>query len=540
LGSRGGLRIEHDFPLDADYEIRIRGRVPKGSRLDVTLDGRPVKTENAAKFRIPVPAGPHTLTAAIVDAWRPAGVDDVYGHYATQGSIQHIEIDGPFDATGVGGTPSRQQILICTPETPAEEHPCAERIVSKLAVHAFRRPVSHKDVEALMAFYDNGRKDGDFEAGVGHALSRILVDPRFLFRLEPDPAGIKAGSVYEVDDYALASRLSFFLWSSIPDDELLRAAAAGQLHDPDTLAAQVQRMLADPKADALVDNFLAQWLLLPQLESDTPSADGFDENLRRAMQQETKLFLTDVMREDQSILRLLDADFTFVNERLAEHYGIPGVHGSYFRKIQIPADNPRRGLLGQASILTLTSVATRTSPVIRGRWVLETLLGAPPPNPPPNVNTTLAGSDGPDATASVRERMEAHHRNPVCASCHAIIEPVGFPLGNYDLIGGWRETDGGQPIDTHSTLTDGTVLDGPASLRAALLSRSDAFVTTVVDRLLTYALGRRLEYYDMPTVRAIVKEAQSNDYRFSALVLGVVKSDLFRTKVKGANPKGVN
>jgi hypothetical protein len=506
----------------------------------VALDGKPVKAENPAKFRLRVAAGPHVLTAAILDAWRPAGVDDVFGHYDTQGSVQHIEIDGPFNGSGVGDTPSRRQILICTPKTQAEERPCAEGIVSKLAAHAFRRPVSPENVASLMTFYDVGSKDGGFEAGVERALARILVDPRFLFRLEPDPDSVKPGAVYEVDDYALASRLSFFLWSSIPDDDLLRAAASGTLHEPDALAAQVRRMLADPKAEALVDNFLAQWLLLPQLDSDTPSADGFNENLRDAMQQETKLFLTDMMREDRSVLRLLDADYTFVNERLAEHYGIAGVHGSYFRKIQIPADNPRRGLLGQASILTLTSVATRTSPVIRGRWVLETLLGAPPPNPPPNVNTTLAGSDGPDATASVRERMEAHHRNPVCASCHAIIEPVGFSLENYDLIGAWRDTDGGQPVDTHATLTDGTVLDGPASLRAALLSRSDAFVTTVVDRLLTYALGRRLEYYDMPTVRAVVKAARAKDYRFSALVLGVVQSDLFRTKVKGASPKGVN
>ena len=536
LGTRGGLRVEHDFPLDADYEIHVHAgfRMPAGTRLDITLDGAPVEAEDPTSFRIPVTAGPHVLTAALVDAWRPAGVDDVYGHYATQGSVQRIEIDGPLDPTGVGNTPSRRRILICEPETQVATRPCAEKILSKLAERAFRRPVSPKDLAVLMTFYDTGAAHRGFQGGVQQALSRILVDPRFLYRIEPAPAGVAPGAVYRVDDYALASRLSFFLWSSIPDDELLRVAAAGRLHEPDTLVKQTRRMLADPKADALVDNFAAQWLLLRQLETSTSTAD-VNENLRRAMLEETKLFLTDVMREDKSILRLLDADFTFANERLARHYGIRGVHGSYFRKIRIAADNPRRGLLGQASILTLTSVATRTSPVIRGRWVLETLLGAPPPNPPPNVNTTLAGSDGPAANATVRERLEAHHKNPTCAACHAIIEPFGFALENFDLTGAWRETDGGRPVDPHATLTDGTVVDGPASLRAALLGRSDAFVTTVVERLLTYALGRRLEYYDMPAVRAIVKEAQGHDDRFSALILGVVQSELFQTKVKGAS-----
>ena len=537
LGTRGGLRVEHEFPLDADYEIRIRGgfRLPKSARLDITLDGAPITVENPLRFRIPVSAGPHVLTAAIVDAWRPAGVDDVYADFETPGGVNSIMIDGPLDPAGVGDTPSRQRILICKPETPADERPCAERILSKLATRAFRRPVAAEELGALMTFYDSGRTAGDFEAGIENALSRVLVDPRFLYRLEPDPADVEPGALYEVGDYALASRLSFFLWSSIPDDELLAVAASGKLHEPETLVAEARRMLADPKADALVENFAAQWLLLRELQSVTPAADAFDDNLRQAMMKETKLFVRDVMREDLSVLRLLDADFTFVDERLGEHYGIPGVHGSYFRKVQIPAENPRRGLLGQASILTLTSVTSRTSPVIRGRWVLETLLGSPAPNPPPNVNTTLAGDDGPAATASVRERLEAHRKNPTCAACHSIIDPMGFSLENFDLIGAWRDTDGGKPIDAHGTLTDGTVVDGPASLRAALLSRSDAFVTTITEKLLTYALGRRLEYYDMPTVRAIVKTARAQDDRFSAYVLGVVQSEPFRSKVKGAN-----
>ena len=537
LGTRGGLALEHDFPLDASYEIRVRAgfRLPAGARLDVTLDGVPIEAENPTRFRIPVSAGPHRLTAALVDNWRPAGVDDVYAQYDTPGGVSSIVIDGPFDATGVGDTPSRRRILICKPEAPADERPCAERIVSKLAARAFRRPASSEELAALMAFYDAGRADGNFEGGIENALSRVLVDPRFLYRLEPDPPGIEPGAVYEVGDYALASRLSFFLWSTIPDDELLSVAASGKLHEPDTLVAQVERMLADPKADALVDNFAAEWLLLRELDSVTPAADAFDDNLRQAMMEETKLFLGHVMREDKSVLRLLDADFTFVNDRLAEHYHLPGVHGSYFRKVRIPEDNPRRGLLGQASILTLTSVTSRTSPVIRGRWVLETLLGSPAPNPPPNVNTTLAGDDGPAATASVRERLEAHRKNPTCAACHSIIDPMGFALENFDLIGAWRDTDGGKAIDAHATLTDGTDVDGPASLRAALLERSDAFVTTVTEKLLTYALGRRLEYYDMPTVRAIVKDARARDYRFSAFILGVVQSEPFRTKIKGAS-----
>lgn len=538
LGTRGGLRIEHDFPLDAEYEIRIRGglRLPKGTHVAVTLDGGPITVDNPARFRIPVSAGPHILAAALVDEWRPGGVDGVYAQFQTPGNIQSIEIDGPLDPAGVGDTPSRRRILICAPASAAEERPCAEQIVTKLATRAFRRPVSREDLADLMEFYETGREGGGgFEAGVQQALSRVLVDPRFLYRFERDPPTVEPGAVYEVGDFELASRLSFFLWSSIPDDELLEVAAAGRLHEPDTLVAETRRMLADPKADALVENFAGQWLLLRELQSVTPAADAFDENLREAMLRETKLFFRAVMREDMNVLRLLDADFTFVNERLAEHYGLPGVHGSYFRRVKLPADNPRRGLLGQASILTLTSVTSRTSPVIRGRWVLQTLLGTPAPTPPPNVNTTLEGDDGPAATASVRERLEAHRKNPTCAACHAIMDPIGFTLENFDLIGGWRDTDGGQPIDTRATLTDGTVVDGPATLRAALLDRSDAFVKTVTERLLTYALGRRLEYYDMPTVRAIVRDARAEDDRFSAFVLSIVQSRPFRTKVKGAS-----
>lgn len=543
LGTRGGIRIQHTFPLDAEYQFRVRRgfRFPFGARVDVTLDGLPITAENPTEFRapvefrLPVTAGPHILTAAVVDTRRPAGVDDIYAEYETGGAIQSIEIDGPLAPTGVGDTPSRRRILICEPAIPADEEPCAKEIISTVATRAFRRALSPESLAPLMEFFDAGREQGGFESGIKHALSRILVDPRFLYRLEEDPATLAPGEVFEVGEFELASRLSFFLWSSIPDDELLAIAAAGNLRDPDTFAREVRRMLADPKADALVENFAAQWLFLRELESVTPDSQVFDQNLRQAMARETKLLFGAIIREDMSILRLLDADFTFVDERLAEHYGIPSVYGSHFRRIQIPPDNPRRGLLGHASILTVTSVTNRTSPVIRGSWILDTLLGSPTPIPPPNVETTLEGDDGAMVAASVRERLEAHRSNPNCASCHAIMDPVGFALENFDLIGAWRDTDGGRPIDTSATLADGTTIDGAAALRTALLSRSSAFVTVATEKLLTYALGRSLEYYDMPTVRAIVRRAEAEENRFSAFVLAVAQSEPFRTRVKGAN-----
>jgi len=537
LGTRGGLRIDYTFPLDAEYQFRVRRgfRSSRNVRLDVTLDGVPVTADNPASFRIPVTAGPHTLTAAVIDSRRPAGVDDIYAEYESGGAIQSIEIDGPLDPTGVGDTPSRRRVLTCAPTAAAEEESCAQEVITTLATRAFRRPLSREELAPLMAFYSTGRDEGGFEAGIQQAISRVLVDPRFLYRFEDEPTTAAPGTVYEVGDFELASRLSFFLWSSIPDDELLTIAAEGRLSNPEVLETQVQRMLADAKADALVENFAAQWLFLRELESVTPDADSFDENLRLAMVRETTLLFDTIMRENLSIMRLLDASFTFVDERLAEHYDIEGVHGSYFRRIDVPADSPRRGLLGHGSILTVTSVTSRTSPVIRGSWILETLLGSPAPTPPPNVETTLEGDDGAVVATSVRERLEAHRSNPICASCHEIMDPIGFTLENFDLIGAWRETDGGRPIDAHATLADGTVLNGPNALRLALLDRSDAFVTTAAEKLLTYALGRALEYYDMPTVRAIVSEAETQEFRLAALILGVVRSTPFRTGVKGGS-----
>ena len=536
LGTRGGLSFEHLFPLDAEYEIRVRAGFGRSGNIDITLDGEPLEMGDRGTLRIPVAAGPHRLNVAIVDSRRTEGVDDIYSAPASTAGLQGVEIDGPFAPTGVGDTPSRRRILSCIPAAESGEPDCAREILTALATRAFRRPASREDLEPLLAFFEEGRAEGGFESGIERALARILVDPRFLYRIERDSPALADGTVHALDDYELATRLSFFIWSSIPDDALLEAAATGRLAEPETYRAEIRRMLADPKADALVENFAAQWLFLRELDSVTPDAEAFDENLRRAMTRESKLLFETILRDDLSVLELLDADFTFVNDRLAEHYGYPDIRGSHFRRIEIPTGSARRGLLGHASILTVTSVTNRTSPVIRGSWILETVLGSPPPVPPPDVETTLEGDDGEAVTMTVRERLEAHRENPVCASCHAIMDPIGFSLENYDLIGAWRETDGGRPIDTRATLADGTVVDGPDALREALLARSGAFVTSATEKLMTYALGRAVEHYDMPAIRAIVREAGADDYRFSSLVIGVAESDAFRLRVKEGGP----
>jgi hypothetical protein len=534
LGTRGGMRFEHLFPLDADYEIGIRTQsfLPRSSRVDVTLDGEPLVVDNPRRFSARISAGPHVLTVAVVDELRPAGVDNIYADYAVRGGISNIEIDGPIDPSGLGDTPSRRRIFVCEPATQEVETDCANEIVATLANRAFRRALTREELLPLMQFYEQGRAAGDFEEGIQQALARILVDPRFLYRFEPEPPGTQPGEVYPIDDFALASRLSFFLWSSIPDDALLATAAGGHLREPDVLEAEVRRMLADPKSRALVDNFAAQWLHLRELTSITPDADDFDENLRRSFASETEMLVEHIIRDDRSVIDLLNPGYTFVDERLARHYGIEGVRGSYFRKLALPPDSPRGGLLGQGSLLTVTSVTSRTSPVIRGSWILENVLGVPAPVPPPNVETTLEGDKGGVVATTVRQRLEAHRANAVCASCHRIMDPIGFALENFDLIGAWRETDGDSPIDAAGELMDGTHIDGPLALREALLGRSEAFVTTATEKLLTYALGRAVEYYDMPTVRAIVRSAAEQDYRFSALVLGIVSSAPFQSKMK--------
>jgi mono/diheme cytochrome c family protein len=537
LGTRGGMVIKHTFPLDGEYQIGGGGGRGGGGGADMTIDGQPVQVARGG--RVQVKAGPHTIAVAVVDGRRAGGVDEQYADYrvnskfAVGGGVQSIVITGPYSPTGTGDTPSRRRIFVCTPQNASEESSCARKIVANLARRAFRRNlVDDAEIDSLMTFYDRGRKEADFEAGIQQAVARVLVAPRFVFRMEDEPATLKDGATYRVDDAALASRLSFFLWSSMPDDELLDLAAKGRLKDPAVLEQQTRRMLKDPKSKALIDNFAGQWLYLRDLGSVTPVTKEFDDNLRQAFRRETEMLFDSIVREDRSILTVLDADYTFVNERLARHYGMPGIRGDYFRRISLDAASPRRGLLGQGSFLTVTSIATRTSPVMRGKWVLQNLLGAPPPDPPPGVEVNLEADPKAPKPNTLRERLELHRTQQVCASCHKIMDPVGFSLENFDLIGKWRETDSGIPIDATGTLVDGTPVRGVADLRKAILNRSDAFVTATMERLMTYALGRPVEYSDMPAVRTIVRESGRNDYRFSAMIVGVVKSPAFQTKLK--------
>jgi hypothetical protein len=538
------MLVRHTFPLDAEYEFHVSGglAVPGGgfggATLDVTLDGKKVAVPDVRSFRIPVTAGPHTIGAALVDERRSAGVDEAYSDFRTDatftafGGVQSIAITGPFSASGPGDTPSRRQIFVCRPARAAEEATCARKIVGALARRAYRRPAINDEVETLMVFYQQGRQDGDFETGIQHALARILVAPAFLYRAEQEPRDARAGEAYRIAPLDLASRLSFFLWSSIPDEELLDAATKGRLRDPKVLALEVKRMLADARSEALTHNFAGQWLYLRELSSLQTGARDFDENLRRAFQRETEMLFASIVSEDRSLVDLLDADYTFVDERLARHYGIPNVHGSYFRRVALDPASPRRGLLGQGSVLTVTSVATRTSPVIRGRWILENVLGTPAPVPPPGVDTNLEKDPEAMKTPSLRQRLEAHRSSPVCGSCHRIMDPIGLALENFDLIGAWRQRDGRVTIDASGQLVDGTPLHGPSDLRAALLARRDAFVTNATERLLTYALGRPIQYDDMPTVRTIVRGAASSDYRFSTIILGIVESAPFQMRMK--------
>ncbi len=540
LGTRGGMLITHTFPLDAEYEFTFgggRGAGP-GGNVSFTIDGTRIE-QNTRPLRIKVTAGPHTIGLAAIDRQRGAGVDDAYSDFRAAdngftvgGGVGNLAIMGPLNPTGAGDTPSRRRIFVCTPSAAAEEESCAKTILASLARRAYRGPVSDAEIATLMTFYKEGRAHGDFETGVQTALARILVAPRFVFRIEQEPAGAAAGSVYRISDVELASRLSFFLWSSIPDDELLETALKGRLHEPETLRRQVQRMLADKKADALIENFAGQWLYLRELATLQTEAPAFNENLRQAFRRETELLFSTIVREDRSIVELIDADYTFVNDRLAEHYGIANVRGSHFRKVMLPPASPRRGLLGQGSMLTVTSVATRTSPVMRGKWILENLLGAPPPEPPPGVETNLGEGEPVEKTTTLRQRLEMHRANQVCASCHRIMDPVGFALENFDLIGAWREKDGPAPVDSRGQRADGTAVSGPADLRDALLSRSEMVVTTAAEKMLIYALGRPVHYYDMPAVRAIVRRAAREDYRFSALVMGIVESDALQKRVR--------
>jgi mono/diheme cytochrome c family protein len=538
IGTRGGVLIRHTFPLDAEYEFTIGGGRGGGGGTDVTIDGAKLTLQNTGKFRIPVSAGPHTIGVAVMDRQRGAGVDDAYSDFrsanngfTTAGGVQNIAIMGPFNAKGAGDTPSRRRIFVCRPSGAADEESCARTILTTLARRAYRGTVANTDLDTLMTFYRQGRATGDFETGIQVALARVLVAPRFIYRTEVEPANVPAGGVYPISDLELASRLSYFLWSSLPDDQLLELASKGRLRDAATLQQQVRRMVADPRTDALITNFAGQWLYLRELASLQTEAPGFNENLRRAFRRETEMVFGSIVREDRSVLELLDADYTFVDERLAEHYGMPNIRGSHFRRVTLPPDSPRRGLLGHGSMLTVTSVATRTSPVMRGKWILENLLGAPPPEPPPGVEVNLDPPDG-AKTTTLRQRLELHRASPVCATCHNIMDPLGLALENFDLIGAWRDTDGPSKVDASGRLADGTPVTGSADLRRAMLSRSDAFVTTATEKLMTYALGRPVHYYDMPLVRGIVRRAGRDGNRFSALVLGIVESDAFQKRIK--------
>ena len=572
FGSRGGAAFRYYFPADGEYLFQLRpkesgvaggfeGVTDEPHELHVSIDGDRVWTGivqrppgvrgdernrlilESMRLRAAVSAGSR-LVQVYFTAKTSAYVEDLFDpdlrrepYRAPNGApvVSSVAITGPLAETATtSDSPGRRKLFVCTPATAAEEEPCARTIVSTLARRAWRRPVIDADLEIPLGLYRDGAARAGFEAGIELAVRGILVSPRFLFRFEDQPASVAPSTPYRISDLELASRLSFFLWSSIPDDELLDLAVADKLHDPDVLRRQVQRMLADPRSQALVDNFAGQWLHIRNVAGFQPSPEllfHFDDNLRQAFEQETKLFFDSIIRENRSVLDLLDADYTFLNERLARHYGIPGVYGERFRRVSLPADSVRRGLLGQGSILTGTSRANRTSPVIRGKWILENILGTPPPPPPPNVPDLVEERD-PRKVLPMREQMAAHRANPVCAACHAQMDQLGFALENFDAIGEWRDIyASGLPIDASAEFPDGTTFDGPADLRGLLLSHADDFLTTAVDRLLTYALGRGLEATDMPTVRQIKRDAADDDYRFEALVQGVVESTAFRMRM---------
>ena len=491
-----------------------------------------MEVKNLRDFRLRVTAGRHVLTAALFEIQRPTGVNDIYSVYESEGGIERVDIAGPFNATGLGNTESRRRIFRCRPQSKAEERGCAEKILVDLASRAFRAPQRPEDLTDIVRFYERGRGEGGFEAGIQQALSRILIDPRFLFRFEAEPADAAPGVPFSISDVELASRLSFFLWSSIPDAQLMDLAVKKELHRPEVLAAQVRRMLADPRAYALVENFAGQWLHLRELATVTPEVEGFDENLREAFIEETRALVDWVRTQDRPVTELLTADYTFLNERLARHYGIADVRGSHFRKVKLPAGSHRRGVLGHGSILTITSTASRTSPVIRGSWILENLLSAPVPAPPPGVETNLDGDGTQVITTSVRQRLEVHRQNPNCASCHNLMDPVGFALENFNAIGAWRERDGDSEIDASGILADGTKIVGPEALTAALMSHPELFVTSFVEKLMTYALGRASRI-PRHAGRADDRQAGAReDLRFSALVLGVVQSVPFSHRTK--------
>jgi len=541
-----GLEFPHQLEIGVEGErvfLAHVGGEADNRLMDTNLALAGDTIDARLKIAIPVKAGSRTIAvsfvakdhAAPVDTLQPFTRDLDLQNMNGIPLIDRVQITGPFDATSSGDTPSRRRIFVCHPANAGEELPCARKILGAIARRAYRRPVTDADLELPLRFYQSERNRRGFEAGIESGLRMILTDPKFLFRIEPDSTGEAAGAITPVGDIELASRLSFFLWSSIPDDQLLDLAAQGKLHDPAVLEQQVKRMLADPKSEALVANFASEWLFLRNLQSVNPDNGefpNFDENLRRAFRRETELFFESVMREDRNVLDLLTADYTFVNERLAKHYGIPNVYGSQFRRVTLTSE-ARRGLLGEGSILTVTSYPTRTSPVLRGKWILENILGTPPPPPPPNVPALKENDEG-GKVLSVRERLEEHRRNPACATCHRVMDPLGFSLDNFDAVGAWRSTEAGSPIDASGQLGDGTKVNGPVELRQALTAHPEQFVRTMTEKMMTYALGRGLEYYDMPVVRGIARSAATNNNRFSSIVIGIVESTPFRMKKSSA------
>jgi hypothetical protein len=482
---------------------------------------------------VPVKAGPHDVTVAFIrrnyaesdEPLQPHERDHDLQNMNGLPMIDHLTVTGPFNPHGAGDTPSRRRLFVCKP-TAADETACAGKILATVARRAYRRPVTDADLAPVMEMYQAGRKKGSFDRGIEQGLRLVLADPKFLFRTERAPATATA----RVTDLELASRLSFFLWSSVPDDALVTLAAAGKLNQPVVLEQQIKRMLRDPKARALVDNFAAQWLLLRNLKSHQPTPGNFpnwDNELRQAFRTETEMFFQSIMTDDRSVIDLIDADYTFVNERLARHYGIPGIYGSQFRRVTVTDEN-RRGLLGQGSILTVTSQPDRTSVVLRGKWILENILGTPPPPPPPNVNTNLPQDVA--EPKSLKQLMEQHRASPTCATCHRVMDPLGFALENFDGVGEWRARDKSGTIDASGQLADGSTVDGPVSLRKALLKQPELFARVMTEKLMTYALGRGMEYYDMPTIRGVARDAAKQNYRFSAIVLGIVNSPAFQMK----------
>ncbi len=568
LGTRGGALVPHTFPVDGEYEISVRlardrnediEGLTRPHHLELLVDRERLallevkppprgddhrNADRHLRARLNLKAGPREIGATflkdssfLVETQRKPyqARFNFYRHRRVQPAIFSITITGPYASSGPGETPSRERIFVCRPASPGEEDACAQEIVRNLATRAYRRPVSAAEVSGPFGFYQQARAKAvgaeGFDAAIEHALAAVLVSPNFLFRIERDPPGIEPGTAYHISDLELASRLSFFLWSSLPDAPLRNSAVQGRLRDPAVLEGHVRRMLAHPRSESLVDNFSAQWLHLRNLASVRPDMrifPDFDDNLRQAFRRETELLLEDVIRQDRSVLDLLRSKHTFVNERLAKHYGIPHVYGSRFRRVDLPPDSVRGGLLRHGSILTVTSYATRTSPVIRGKWILENILGMPPPPPPADVpelkDTTVSGK------LSVRERLAEHRANPACASCHNPMDPLGFALENYDAVGRWRTVDGGEPIDPSGELADGTHVAGVSDLEQALLDRPELFASALAEKLLTFALGRGVEHHDAPAVRKIVNTARKDNFRFSSLILGIASSTPFQMR----------